>query len=136
MNKGLLQQRLAILAAHPELNGILLDSQATLNELEGDDFHCALCHVDDPTHLDDRVGVAFFINPALEEPDINPFRDVASYWRFFMSRDFIRSKQLTSYVDEVSRANELIEPDGSCYIAFEAEPAKPPDESRESSCSF
>lgn len=104
--------------------GILLDSQATLNELEGDDFHCTLCHVDVPTHLDDQVEVAFTINPALEELDIDPFRDVASYWRFFMSRNFIRSKELTSYVDEVSRANELIEPDGSCRIAFEAEPAK------------
>ena len=103
--------------------GILLDSYASLNDLEHDLFHCTMCDIDIPINLDDQVEVAFTINPAVKGLDIDPFRNIPSYWRFFRSGNFIRSTELTTYVDEVTVGAELIGPDDSRQIAFEAEPA-------------
>jgi class 3 adenylate cyclase len=103
--------------------GIRFGSHASLNDLSDDSFHCTLCHVDVPSHLDDRVEVSFTISPAIKRPDIEPFGNLQDYWRFFMSNNFVRSKELSEYVDEVRRAAELIEPDDSRQVVFEAAPA-------------
>jgi class 3 adenylate cyclase len=96
----------------------------SINEVEEAIFHCSICHVDVPSNLDDQVEVAFMINPSIKKLDINPFKDIDSYHRYFFSPNFERSQPLEDYINDVRRSVALIEPDESKDIIFEAKPGE------------
>lgn len=96
----------------------------SINEVEEAVFHCSICHFDVPSNLDDQVEVAFMINPSIKKLDINPFKDIDSYQRYFFSPNFERSQALEDYINDVKRSVALIEPDGSKDIIFEAKPGE------------
>lgn len=104
--------------------GSVVDSRVSLNEVEVDLFHCALCHIDVPSNLDDYVEVAFTINPSVKRLDIAPFKDTESYWRYFRSANHQRSPALEDYIAEVSRASALIAPDEEQSLLLTAEQGK------------
>jgi class 3 adenylate cyclase len=104
--------------------GSIVDSYVSLNEVEDDLFHCALCHIDVPSNLDDHVEVAFTINPSVNRLDISPFKDMESFWRYFRSANHQRSQALNDYVGEVSRASLLLAPDEVKSMSLAAEPGK------------
>jgi class 3 adenylate cyclase len=96
----------------------------SINEVEEGVFHCSICHFDVPSNLDDQVEVAFMINPSIKKLDINPFKDIDSYQRYFFSPNFERSQALEDYINDVKRSVALIEPDESKDIIFEAKPGE------------
>jgi Family of unknown function (DUF5939) len=51
--------------------GSVVDSHVSLNEVEDNLFHCALCHTDVPSTLDDHIEVAFTINPSVKRLSTN-----------------------------------------------------------------
>ena len=104
--------------------GSIVDSHVSLNEVEENLFHCAACHIDVPSNLDDHVEVAFTINPSVKRLDIAPFKDTESYWRYFRSANHQRSPALTDYIGEVSRAAALLAPDEAQSLSLAAEPGK------------
>lgn len=104
--------------------GGIVQSHYSVNEVEAEIFHCAICDVDVPTNLDDQVEVAFTINPSVRKLAIDPFKDVESYQRYFFSPNFERSAALTAYVDEVLHSAAFIAPDESQIISFTAEPGQ------------
>ncbi|MGE5445484.1 MAG: DUF5939 domain-containing protein [Ignavibacteriales bacterium] len=99
-------------------------SHKSINEVEEKNFHCSICHVDVPSNLDDQVEVAFMINPSIKKLDINPFKDINSYSRYFFSPNFERSQPHEDYIIDVRRSAALIEPDKSQDILFETEPGQ------------
>jgi len=101
--------------------GSIVDSYVSLNEVEDDLFHCALCHCDMKSNLDDHVEVAFTINPSVKRLDISPFKDMESYWRYFRSANHQPSPALNDYVDEVSRDSLLLAPDETKSMSLAAE---------------
>jgi class 3 adenylate cyclase len=104
--------------------GSIVDSYVSLNEVEDNLFHCALCHCDVPCNLDDHVEVAFTINPSIKRLDIAPFKDIESYWRYFRSANHQRSPALDDYVGEVSRGSLLLAPDEAKSMSLTAEPGR------------
>lgn len=104
--------------------GGLVRSHYSVNEVEAEMFHCAICDVDVPSNLDAQVEVAFTINPSVKKIDIEPFKDLESYRRYFFSPNFQRSEALTDYVDEALRASAFIGPDEAQQISFIAEPGQ------------
>jgi hypothetical protein len=99
-------------------------SHKSINEVEEKNFHCSICHVDVPSNLDDQVEVAFTINPSIKKLDVNPFKDIDNYSRYFFSPNFERSQPHEDYIIDVRRSAVLIEPDESQDITFEAEPGQ------------
>jgi class 3 adenylate cyclase len=99
-------------------------SHKSINEVEEDIFQCSICHIDVPSDLDDQVEVAFMINPSIKKLDINPFKDIDSYSRYFFSPNFDRSQPHIDYINDVRRSFTLIEPDESQDISFRAEPGQ------------
>ncbi|HWN99088.1 MAG TPA: DUF5939 domain-containing protein [Blastocatellia bacterium] len=104
--------------------GSIVDSHVSLNEVQNDLFHCALCHIDVPSDLDDHVEVAFTINPSVKRLDIEPFKDTESYWRYVRSANHQRSPDLEDYVGEVSLASALLAPDETQTMSLTAERGK------------
>lgn len=104
--------------------GSIVDSHLSLNEVEDNLFHCALCHIDVPSNLDDHIEVAFTINPSVKRLFIEPFNNMESYWRYFRSANHQRSQALEDYVGEVSRAFALLTPDEAQTMSLTAEPEK------------
>lgn len=104
--------------------GSIVDSHLSLNEVEDNLFHCALCHIDVPSNLDDHIEVAFTINPSVKRLSIEPFNNMESYWRYFRSANHQRSQALEDYVGEVSRAFALLTPDEAQTMSLTAEPEK------------
>jgi class 3 adenylate cyclase len=96
----------------------------SINEVEEAIFHCSICHFDVPSNLDDQVEVAFMINPSIKKLDINPFKDIDSYHRYFFSPNFERSQPLEDYINDVTHSAALIDPDESKDIVFEAKPGE------------
>ncbi len=101
--------------------GSIVDSHISLNDIADDSFYCALCHTDVPSDLDDHVEVAFTINPSVMRLDIQPFKDVENYWRYFRSANYQRSPALEDYIGEVSRAFLLLAPDEEQSMLLAAE---------------
>src|SRR5574341_508990 len=99
-------------------------SHQSINEVEERIFHCSICNIDVPSNLDDQVEVAFMINPSIKRLDINPFKDVDSYIRYFFSPNYQRSKAHQDYIDEAVRSVILLDPDRSQDIIFEPEPGQ------------
>jgi class 3 adenylate cyclase len=73
------------------------------------------------SNLDDQVEVAFMINPGIKKLDLNPFKDIDSYSRYFFSPNFERSQPHKEYINDVRRSFAIIEPDKSQDIIFMAE---------------
>jgi class 3 adenylate cyclase len=96
----------------------------SINEVEEAIFHCSICHFDVPSNLDDQVEVAFMINSSIKRLDINPFKDIETYRRYFFSPNFERSQPLEDYINDVKHSEALIEPDESKDIIFEAKPGE------------
>ncbi len=96
-------------------------SHKSINEVEEKNFHCAICHIDVPSNLDDQVEVAFMINSSIKRLDINPFKEIDSYSRYFFSPNFERSQPHKEYINDVSRSFAIIEPDKSQDIIFGTE---------------
>jgi len=82
-----------------------------MNDVDENVFHCTLCHCVVSSNLDDFVEVAFTINPSVHKLDIEPFKDIESYWHYFRSANYQRSKALDDYITEVNRASLLLAPD-------------------------
>lgn len=99
-------------------------SHQSINEVEERIFHCSICNIDVPSNLDDQVEVAFMINPSIKRLDINPFKDIDSYIRYFFSPNYQRSKAHQDYIDEAVRSVALLDPDQSQDVIFEAEPGQ------------
>jgi class 3 adenylate cyclase len=104
--------------------GAVVDSHPSLNEVEDNLFHCALCHIDVPSDLDDHIEVAFTINPSVKRLSIEPFKNMESYWRCFRSANHQRSPALEAYVAEMSRASALLAPDETQTVSITAERGK------------
>lgn len=102
--------------------GAVVRRHYSINDIESDLFHCALCHVDVPVNLDDQVEVAFTINPSVKRLNIDPFKDAQSYLRFFFSPNFQCSEALARYIGDVRRGTALIKPDEVHPLSFVAEP--------------
>lgn len=100
--------------------GTIVDSYVSMNDVENNVFHCTLCHCVVPINLDDCVEVAFTINPSVHQLDIQPFKDIENYWRYFRSANHQRSAALEEYVGEVSRASLLLAPEETQDISLSA----------------
>src|SRR5262249_40158449 len=91
--------------------GSIVDSYVSMNDVDENVFHCTLCHCVVSSNLDDFVEVAFTINPSVHKLDIEPFKDIETYWHSFRSANYQRSKALDDYITEVNRASLLLAPD-------------------------
>jgi class 3 adenylate cyclase len=96
-------------------------SHQSINEVEERIFRCSLCQIDVPSDLDDQVEVAFMINPSIKRLEIDPFRDMDSYIRYFFSPNYQLSKPQQDYIDEAVRSFVLLDQDQSQVITFETE---------------
>ncbi|HKA22985.1 MAG TPA: DUF5939 domain-containing protein [Blastocatellia bacterium] len=101
--------------------GTIVDSYVSMNDVENNAFHCALCHCVVSINLDDIVEVAFTINPSVHSLEIEPFKDPESYWNYFVSANYQRSQALEEYVAEVSRAMRLLAPEEIQNVSLPAE---------------
>ena len=101
--------------------GTIVDSYVSMNDVENNVFNCTLCHCVVPSNLDDCVEVAFTINPSVHQLDVQPFKDIESYWRYFLSANHQRSTALEEYIVEVSRASLLLAPEETQDVLLTAE---------------
>jgi class 3 adenylate cyclase len=101
--------------------GSIVDSYVSMNDVEANMFHCTLCHCVVQSSLDDCVEVAFTINPSVHQLDIQPFRDIESYWHYFRSANHQRSSALEDYIAQASRESLLLEPEEEKQVSLSAE---------------
>ncbi len=57
----------------------------TIDEVPPSHFHCTPCDADIDTLLDERIEVTFSLSEALGRPRVDPYRDLDSYLRWFLS---------------------------------------------------
>jgi class 3 adenylate cyclase len=100
--------------------GTIVDSYVSMNDVENNVFHCTLCHCVVQSNLDDCIEVAFTINPSVHQLDIEPFKDIESYWRYFRSANHQHSPELEEYIAEVSRASLLLAPEEIQNVSLSA----------------
>jgi hypothetical protein len=101
--------------------GSIEHHHTSINDLQGQTFHCTICHVDIPTQLDDQVEVSFTINPSIHKITINPFQTLENYHRYFFSANFQRSQPHQAYLNDVRRSFTRFNPGASQAIRFEAQ---------------
>jgi class 3 adenylate cyclase len=57
----------------------------SIDEVPSSHFHCTPCDADIDTLLDERIEVTFSLATALGRPEVDPYRDLDSYLRWFIS---------------------------------------------------
>lgn len=80
----------------PQCGGVA-HTHASLSDTKTS-FHCTSCDADWEGSLDERLEVSFTVNPAIRALDTDPFRDVDSYARAFLSSNFERSPEAEAFM--------------------------------------
>lgn len=80
------------------LCGGVVHSHHRLDEIKDGEFHCVTCNYFIPTLLDDQVEVAFQIHPSLQTEELDPFKDLTNYFRFYFSENFEKSQVLKDWI--------------------------------------
>lgn len=94
-------------------------SLRSMNELDRGAFHCTICEVEVPTHLDDQVEVSFTVSPSVRALALDPFADFASYRRYFFSSNVARSAALQAYSAESFRSFVVLSPGEASTLSLD-----------------
>ncbi|TGN19833.1 adenylate/guanylate cyclase domain-containing protein [Leptospira idonii] len=101
------------------LCGGIVHTHHKLDEIQRKDFHCVACNLIIPTALDDQVEVAFELHPSLLETTIDPFLSIENYYRFYFSDNYDKSEELKSWVTNMIKHFQVLEPDA--FFEFDRE---------------
>ncbi len=94
-----------------------------IHQLDPEAFHCTVCDMNVSTELDGQIEVAFTVNPSVATLELDPYADMESYKRYFRSPNYVASQALEqALVDEAVLAFEVIAPDRTARLRFEAAP--------------
>ncbi|MBF0119389.1 MAG: adenylate/guanylate cyclase domain-containing protein [Desulfobacterales bacterium] len=105
------------------LCGAVIYNYDTIGEIKFDSYHCAMCDIDVKTDLSDFVEVSFNIDPSIEKLNLNPFADVYSYFKYFISPNFqMPPAFIEHYKLKGMRAFRTINPGDVTEITFSSNP--------------
>ncbi|NJL92062.1 MAG: hypothetical protein HC916_21555, partial [Coleofasciculaceae cyanobacterium SM2_1_6] len=93
-----------------------------LHELPQKDFYCTLCEDLVVADLDDRVEVLFNLNSSVKKLSIDPYKDIATYLKYFLSPNLEYSPQFLEFLDNIRHGEFLVAPDTTHAITFNAAP--------------
>jgi len=104
--------------------GAIMKSHPSIGSVERDMIHCAICDMDIEVDLSDFVEVAFSLNPSVSAARMNPFTDRAAYSRYFFSRNYRMTPELSECFDQcyVFEGFYTIMPDDTLKIRLTAQP--------------
>lgn len=118
---GLLELRFNLIC--PGCGGI--EHQLTrMDAVPPREWHCVVCDRQLQAELDDRVEVSFSPELGVRQLALEPFKDVANYWRFFFTANFQRSKPLQDFVGAITRAMHVVPPGAEVSFTLEVKPGE------------
>jgi class 3 adenylate cyclase len=82
-----------------------------LDEINNEDFYCALCNMHLPTAIDDQVEVSFTINPSIKKLGLTPSANLESYFAYHFSENIQKAPELISVRNSLIKGYVFIEPD-------------------------
>lgn len=83
--------------------GGVLNSYKSIGELRGESYYCSVCDINLDLNLDDYIEVSFTINPEIYVVTTDYFKDWNTFFKRFVSRNFIFEKEVL----EMMRGNSL-----------------------------
>ena len=98
-------------------------SLSSMNNIEGDTFHCTTCNLDVSTNIDDQVEVSFTVNQIIKELEVDPYLNIESYFKYFFSKNYKMSNEFSKYLfNELLIDYYVVDPDESKIISYETKP--------------
>jgi len=102
--------------------GGVLDTTPSINQLNREPFHCALCDIDVPIILDDYVEITFTISPDVHEVSVNPYESFDTFRRAFFSENLIPSERMRETMREYLVDFDFVMPGAYRCFEFQVKP--------------
>jgi class 3 adenylate cyclase len=101
--------------------GGVTHSHYQLDEINNDDFYCAVCNMHLPTAIDDQVEVSFTISASIKKLDLNPSDNLENYLTYHFSANIEKAPELLSTRNNLIKGYIFIEPDKYEIITLNGE---------------